>query len=127
MAGLRVRQERVPRLGVLTQQDANGVVVANVVDGGSAAAAGVKSGDYLVSVGDIVVEDQQFGAKLRAKYGVMPEGTPFMIKVRRGADTLSLAGKLQFGPGDTVVEASPSASPKAVRIREGILKGTTDR
>jgi predicted metalloprotease with PDZ domain len=127
MAGLRVRQERVPRLGVLTQQDANGVVAANVVDGGSAAAAGVKPGDYLVSVGDIVVEDQQFGAKLRAKYGAMPEGTPLTIKVRRGTDTVSLAGKLQFGPGDTVVEASPSASPKAMRIREGILKGAVDQ
>jgi Peptidase M61 N-terminal domain len=94
---------------------------------GSAAAAGVKPGDYLISDGDIVVEDQQFGAKLRAKYGAMPEGTPLTIKVRRGTDTVSLAGKLQFGPGDTVVEAKPSASPKAMRIREGILKGAVDQ
>lgn len=127
MAGLRARQERVPRLGVLTQQDANGVLVASVVDGGSAAVAGVKPGDYLVAVGDIIVDDQQFGAKLRAKYSAMPEGSPLMIKVRRGTDTIPLAGKLQFGPGDTVVETSPSATPKAIRIREGILKGTTDR
>jgi predicted metalloprotease with PDZ domain len=127
MAGLRARQERVPRLGVLTQQDANGVFVANVVDGGAAALAGVKPGDYLVSVGDIVVEDQQFGAKLRAKYSSTPEGSPLTIKVRRGTETLPLAAKLQFGAGETVIEASPSASPKAIRIREGILKGTTDR
>jgi predicted metalloprotease with PDZ domain len=127
MAGLRARQEQVPRLGVLTQQDANGVVVANVVDGGSAAAAGVKPGDYLVSVGDLVVEDQQFGAKLRAKFGASPQGMPLMIKVKRGGDIIPLDAKLQFGPGETVVEPSSSAGPKAVRIREGILKGTTDR
>jgi predicted metalloprotease with PDZ domain len=125
LAGLRARQERVPRLGVLTQQDANGILVANVVEGSSAADAGVKTGDYLVSVGDIVVDDNQFGAKLRARYGTLAEGSPLPIKVKRGGEVLTLAGKLQFGAGDTVVEADPSAPPKAVRIREGILKGRT--
>jgi predicted metalloprotease with PDZ domain len=123
LAGLKARQERVPRLGVLTQQDANGILVANVVDGSSAAGAGVKPGDYLVSVGDIVVEDNQFGAKLRARYGMMTEGSPLTIKVKRGTDVLTLTGKLQFGVGDTVIEVDPSATAKAVRIREGILKG----
>ena len=41
------------------------------------------------------------------------------------ADTVVLAGKLQFAPGDVVLEADPAAKPKAVRIRNGILKGTT--
>lgn len=125
LAGLRMRQERVPRLGVLTQQDPNGIVVANVQEGSSAASAGVKPGDYLVSVGDIPVEDQQFGAKLRAKYGASVEGSPLAIKVRRGMETVTLAGKLQFAPGDAIVEADPAAKAKAVRIRNGILKGTT--
>lgn len=127
MAGLRARQERVPRLGVLTQQDASGVVVANVVEGGSAAAAGVKTGDYLVSVGDITVDDNQFGAKLRAKYSMSPEGSPLPIKVKRGTDIVTLNGKLQFGAGDTVIEPNPAASARAIRIREGILKGTTGK
>jgi predicted metalloprotease with PDZ domain len=125
MAGLRTRQERVPRLGVLTQPDPSGIVVANVQDGSSAANAGVKPGDYLISVGDIPVEDQQFGAKMRAKFGASVEGSPLQIKVRRGADTVVLAGKLQFAAGDVVVEADPAAKPKAVKIRNGILKGTT--
>jgi predicted metalloprotease with PDZ domain len=125
MAGMRARLTKVPRLGVLTQQDANGIVVMNVQEGSSAAAAGVKPGDYLLSVGDIPVEDQQFGARMRAKFGASAEGSALPIKIRRGMETLTLNGKLQFGPGDTVVEPDPAATAKAARIRGGILKGTT--
>jgi S1-C subfamily serine protease len=109
----------------MTQPDPSGVMVMNVQDGSSAANAGVKPGDYLISVGDIPVEDQQFGAKMRAKFGASIEGSPLQIKVRRGAETVLLAGKLQFAAGDVVLEADPLAKPKAVRIRNGILKGTT--
>ena len=125
LAGLRTRQERVPRLGVLTQPDQNGIMVANVQEGSSAANAGVKPGDYLISVGDIPVEDQQFGAKMRAKYGASVEGSPLQIKVRRGTETVILAGRLQFAAGDVVLEADPAAKPKSVKVRNGILKGTT--
>jgi len=125
LAGMRTRQERVPRLGVQTQPDPNGIVVLEIQPGSSAAAAGVRPGDYLISVGDIPVEDQQFGAKMRAKYGASVEGSPLAIRVRRGTETLTLAGKLQFAAGDIVVEANPAANAKAVRIRNGILKGTT--
>jgi hypothetical protein len=62
---------------------------------------------------------------MRAKYGASVEGSPLAIRVRRGTETLTLAGKLQFAAGDIVVEANPAASAKAVRIRNGILKGTT--
>jgi hypothetical protein len=48
-----------------------------------------------------------------------------VIKIRRGTEMLTLNGKLQFGPGDTVVEPDPAAGSKAARIRGGILKGTT--
>ena len=126
-AGLRARQERVPRLGVLTQQDADGIVVANVNEGSAAEAAGVKVGDYLLWVGDIQVTDQQLGARLRARYGASAEGSLLAIKVRRGTEALTLQGKLQFAAGDVVVEADPAASGKAVRIREGILKGVVDK
>jgi predicted metalloprotease with PDZ domain len=127
MTGLRARQARVPRLGVLTQQDAEGIIVANVNEGSAAEAAGVKVGDYLLWVGDVQVADQQFGARLRARYGASMEGAPLVIKVRRGTETLTLQGKLQFAAGDVVVEADPAAAGKAVRIREGILKGIVDR
>ena len=125
LAGLHAHRTRVPRLGVLTQMEANGIMIAEVQPGSAAEAAGVKVGDYLISVGDIPVEDQQFGARMRAKYGASVEGTALPIKVRRGGETITLAGKLQFGPGDLTIEPDPAASPKAVRIRNGILKGTT--
>jgi predicted metalloprotease with PDZ domain len=123
LAGLRMHQERTPRLGVLTAQDANGIQVRGVSERSAAEMAGVKPGDYLVSIGDIAVEDQQFGARLRAKYGASLEGSPLPIKVRRGTETLTLAGKLQFAPGDVMIDADPAAKPKAVKVREGILKG----
>jgi predicted metalloprotease with PDZ domain len=125
LAGLRTRAAMVPRLGVMTQLDSNGVVVAQVQEGSAASAAGVRPGDYLLTVGDVAVQDAQFGARLRAKFGASVEGSPLPIKVRRGSETLTLPGKLRFGPGDPMVEADPNASAKAVRIRNGILKGTT--
>ena len=125
LVGLRARQQQVPRLGVLTSVDASGVLVADVNEGSSAAIAGVRAGDYLVSVGDIAVTDQEFGAKMRVKYGSSPVGSALPIVVRRGTETLTLPGKLQFGPGEIVVEENAGASPKAARIRNGILKGTT--
>jgi predicted metalloprotease with PDZ domain len=125
LAGLRTRAAMVPRLGVMTQLDSNGVVVAQVQEGSAASAAGVRPGDYLLTVGDVAVQDAQFGARLRAKFGASVEGSPLPIKVRRGSETLTLPGKLRFGPGDPMVEPDPNASAKAVRIRNGILKGTT--
>jgi predicted metalloprotease with PDZ domain len=125
LAGLRTRAAMVPRLGVMTQLDSNGVMVAQVQDGSAASAAGVRPGDYLLTVGDVAVQDAQFGARLRAKFGASVEGSPLPIKVRRGSETLTLPGKLRFGPGDPMVEPDPGASAKAVRIRNGILKGTT--
>ena len=115
----------VPRLGVMTSLDSNGVVVSQVQEGSAAAAAGVRAGDYLLTVGDVAVQDAQFGARLRAKFGASVEGSPLPIKVRRGSETITLPGKLRFGPGDLMVERDPGAGPKAVRIRNGILKGTT--
>jgi predicted metalloprotease with PDZ domain len=126
-AGLRVHQERVPRLGVVTQQDANGILVRDVGPGTSAAKAGVRPGDYLVSIGDIAVDDQQFGARIRAKYGASIEGAPLAIKIRRGTEILTLQGDLQFALGDVMIEPDPSASAKAAMIRDGILKGVVSK
>jgi hypothetical protein len=62
---------------------------------------------------------------MRERYRGAAAGAPLPIKIRRGGQELSLDGKLQFGPGEIVIEEDPSASPKAVRIRNGILRGTT--
>ena len=122
-AGLRPAYERVPRMGIFSQQGANGILVTATEPGGSADVAGVKVGDILVSVGDIPVQDQQFGAKFRTKYGTSPEGAPLPIVVIRGGQRMTLDGKLQFAAGQMHIELDPAATPKAIRIREGILRG----
>jgi predicted metalloprotease with PDZ domain len=123
LAGIRATRPSAPRLGVYTIADSGGVLVTHVEEGSSAAAAGVKEGDYLLSVADIPVSDEQFGEHFRAKFGSATEGAPLTVKVRRAGATMSLTGKLRFAPGDILLGADPKASAKAVRIRSGILKG----
>ena len=125
LAGMKVNQPRVPRLGVLTREDSTGVLVANVQAGGAAAAAGVEAGDYLVSVGDVAITDQDFGTRLSTRYGASVEGAPLAIVVRRSGATLTLSGRLQFGAGEVTIDPDPAASAKAIRIRNGILHGVT--
>jgi predicted metalloprotease with PDZ domain len=126
-AGLRANITRVPRLGIATNQDARGVVIEQVDPTGAAGAAGARVGDYLLSVNDISVEDQSFGPKFRAMFASAKEGQPLTLKVRRGEEALTLNGAIQLAPGEMAIVADPNASPKAVRIRNGILRGMTDR
>jgi len=122
-AGLRAVFERAPRMGVFSQQGANGVIVTATEAGGSADLAGVKVGDVLVSIGEVAVEDQQFGAKFRAKYASSAEGSLVRVVVIRAGQRLTLDGKVVFANGPMRIEADPKASAKAVRVREGILRG----
>jgi hypothetical protein len=49
------------------------------------------------------------------------------LVVMRGDQTLMLTGPLRLGSGGVTVSVDPNASPKAARIRDGILRGTIDR
>ena len=124
LAGMRATRPNAPRLGVYTIADSGGVLVTHVEENSSAAAAGVREGDYLLTVGDIPVTDEQFGEHFRTKFGSATEGSPISIQVRRAGVATTLTGKLRFAPGDVVLDADPKASPRAARIRNGILKGT---
>jgi len=127
-AGLIVREDtlRSPRVGVQTIQDSAGVRVIDVSPGSSASEAGVLSGDYLISVGDVPVSDPNFGEVFRPKYSRAAEGAPITLRVRRGSAQLDLPGRVRF---TTTVRSSmaedPAASPKARAIRAGLLAGTT--
>jgi len=127
VAGMRADVLRVPRLGVSTVQDAGGIRVEQLDPAGAAAAAGVRTGDYLLAINDLSVEDQSFGARFRAMFADAREGQPFTLRVRRGEQTLSLPGTLRLAPGGIHIRADPGASARAVRIRNGILRGATDR
>jgi predicted metalloprotease with PDZ domain len=129
LAGLRVRTDtvRAPRIGVFSQPDSAGAHVTNVVPGSMGERAGIRVGDYIVSIGDVQGRGQEdFGAAYRARYGTAAEGTPIPIVVRRGGQTLTLQGAVNFATStiDRIVP-DPNAGAKAVRIRNGIAHGQT--
>ena len=125
LAGMRMISDTVrdPRLGISTNADSAGIIINGVIPGGAAEAAGVRTGDRLLAIGDLSVMDPDFGPAFRERFG-KEEGAPLPLKVRRGADTLTLNGKVVLVSRlDRRIEADPRASEKALRIRNGILKG----
>jgi predicted metalloprotease with PDZ domain len=128
MAGLRMMPDSTPRIGVSSGVDpAGNVRVLDLEGGGAAAVAGVKVGDEMLKVGDIAVSDADFGAKFRLQYAGRPAGSPLPLTVKRGAETLTLRGVLAYASGAPKIGEDPAASAKATRIRNGILRGSTDR
>jgi len=125
LAGLRLNVDtiRQPEIGVLTNVDSTGIMVAEVEPGGAAMAAGVEVGDYLVRIGDILVQDPEFSARYRARYA-QREGETVPLVVRRGGAerTLNLPVRNRFRTIETIV-LDRNASPKALRVRAGIFKG----
>lgn len=130
LAGMRIVNDtlREPRLGVSSAPlpSGTGVVITGVDPTGAAAEAGVREGDVLVSIGDIVVEDQSFGQRFRQQFASRGEGTPIPLKVKRGEQEVMLQARVRMITRvETRVEADPAASAKAARIRSGILRGTS--
>jgi predicted metalloprotease with PDZ domain len=124
LAGLMLVADSTPRIGVTTANDPTGAIRVMQVDKNSTAArSGVREGDVMVSVGDIDVTDQQFGAKFRLQYAGRPSGSPLTIVVKRGAETVTLRGSLAYGASTPRIGEDPSASAAAVRVRNGILRG----
>jgi predicted metalloprotease with PDZ domain len=127
LAGLRAVRDPQPRLGIFTAPDSAGIRVTQLEPAGTASEAGVREGDYLLAVGDILVTDPEFGARFRERFARASEGSPIALRVRRLGQTLTLNARLRFSPGATRIEPDPNASAKALRIREGILHGVTRR
>ncbi|HYH79184.1 MAG TPA: PDZ domain-containing protein [Longimicrobium sp.] len=128
LAGLRLQTDtaNVPRLGVNTQGDSTGVRVTGVVPGSVAERAGVQVGDQLLRLGELTVTDADFGPAYRARYGTATEGTPLPIVVRRAGSEVTLNGIVRFVPVITTqIAPDPNASARAVRIRNGIVRGET--
>ena len=130
LAGFRYVTDsiREPRLGIFTQPDSGGVRVTSVAEGSAAQLAGVRSGDVLLAVGDIPVSDATFGDKFRAKYSGGVDGGALPIQVRRAGQPVILAGTLRFtARSESRVAIDTKATGKALRVRTGILHGTTDK
>jgi predicted metalloprotease with PDZ domain len=127
IAGLRAMRDQQPRLGIFTAPDSAGIRITQLEPGGAAAEAGVREGDYLLAVGDIVVTDPEFGTRFRERFARATEGSPINLRVRRVAQTLTLTARLRFSPGAVRIVPDANPSPKARRIRDGILQGRTSQ
>jgi predicted metalloprotease with PDZ domain len=125
VAGLRAVRDPQPRLGIFTAPDSAGVRITQLEPGGAAAEAGVREGDYLLAIGDVLVTDPEFGARFRERFAAASEGSPITLRVRRVAQTLNLGARLRFSPGAYRIVPDNNASAKARRIRDGILQGRT--
>lgn len=125
LAGLRSTSDtiREPRLGISTSSDSTGVSITQLASTGAAAAASARVGDRIISIGDVrISNDDSFGA-FRTRYAGTTS-TTLPLVVRRGAEslTLQLPVRLSVRVQSTVVPIQ-NAPEKAVRIRNGILKG----
>jgi predicted metalloprotease with PDZ domain len=128
LAGLRLAADttREPRLGIAAAPDSAGVRVAALLPGGVAEQAGVKVGDILVALGDVPINDPNFGAAFRSRFAGA-EGQSLPIKVRRGTDTLTVVGQVRLMEHtEARVEPDPAAPPKAAGIRHSLLRGRTE-
>jgi hypothetical protein len=76
-----------------------------------------------VRIGDIPVSDPNFGARYRARYA-RSDGQMVPLVVRRGGEerTLMLPVRNRLRTVEEIM-FDRNASPKALRIRAGILKG----
>jgi len=109
---------------VSSAPDSSGVRVASVQPGSAAEAAGVREGDYLIQVGDIAVRDPTFGEQFRTRYA-RAAGTTVPMKIRRGEQTLDLQVAVKLAERTQLrLLLDPQPSAKALRVRNGILKGT---
>jgi predicted metalloprotease with PDZ domain len=128
VVGLRLQPDSVPRMGIgITVEAGGGVRITQVMPNGAAAGAGIQSGDVIETVNQRPAIQVFFGNGFREMYGSSPSGTPIPVSVKRGEQTLSLQVPLRFGaaPPRIVEDAAPSR--RALRLRNGLLHGTTDR
>ena len=127
LAALRVHTDtlREPRLGVGTATDSSGITITQVSPTGAGAAAGLATGDRLVSIGDVAITNDSSFDAFRARYNAT-SATTLPLVVKRAGQALTLQLPVRLAPRvRTAVSELPNASEKAIRIRIGILKGST--
>ncbi|MBA3657665.1 MAG: PDZ domain-containing protein [Gemmatimonadaceae bacterium] len=128
LAGLLLQENtfRIPKIGVSLQEDSVGSKVFSVEPGGPGARAGIREGDYIVSLGGIAADAPDAVEQFGRKYLAGTEGTPISVDVRRGGEILHFTAPLAFTTRSLrQILVDPAASAKAIAIREGLLRGTT--
>ncbi|MDB4881744.1 MAG: hypothetical protein JWL95_510 [Gemmatimonadetes bacterium] len=125
--GLKLQPDSVPRLGVSLRPDSAGTRILALVPGGAAAAAGLKPGDLILTVGDKPATEIFFAGGFKTLYGSKPAGTMVLLTLRRGETPLSVQVPLRYGASAPHIVEDPAATPRAVRLRNGLLRGLTDK
>jgi predicted metalloprotease with PDZ domain len=127
LAGLRSTSDTVrePRLGIATDMDSTGVFITQLSTTGAAAAAAARAGDRLISIGDVMISNDDSFEAFRARYAGTTV-TTLPLVVRRGAETITLQLPVRLTSRvQARVLPIPNAPERAVRIRGGILRGST--
>ncbi|HEX9383412.1 MAG TPA: hypothetical protein VF908_08425, partial [Gemmatimonadaceae bacterium] len=101
------------------------VSITQLLPTGAAAAAGAHTGDRFVSIGDVMISNDDSFDKFRARYAGT-NMTTLPLVVRRGGETITLQLPVRLATRvQTRVLPIPNAPEKAVRIRAGVLRGST--
>ncbi len=128
LAGLRLRTDsvRVPRLGIESRSDSTGSRITNILPDGAGAAAGLKLGDVLLALGDVLITGEQSFQTFRERYADK-DGAPLPIRIRRGSEELTLNGQIRLVTlTSDRLALDPDASAKAQRVRHGLFAGVTE-
>ncbi|HUL04592.1 MAG TPA: PDZ domain-containing protein [Gemmatimonadales bacterium] len=130
-AGIAVGKQMtsVPFLGISAPPAEDGKWVVQMVEPSSAAdAAGLQPGDILLKVGDIDIRGQDdWGAAFRRRYQGQA-GSPLVIVVQRGDQTLSLSSQVQERSAASYsLSRAPSPTPRQEKLWRGLSTGVTGR
>jgi predicted metalloprotease with PDZ domain len=129
LAGLALKTDsaRVVIFGVQTAPDSLGIRVTYVVPGGASDRAGIKQGDVIVSLGDVVFSKYpSFGAAQAALRERFPQNTQAPYTVRRAGESVSGTFPVEFQVRTNMsIEPVPGASQKALAVRHGLFAGAT--
>lgn len=127
LAGLALVTDtlRIPRLGIETQTDSIGARVTNIAPDGAGAAAGLRLGDVITQLGEVPINGEEGFEQFRNRYASQ-EGTQLPIKIRRDSQSLTLNGAVRLATiTNDRLTFDPKAGAKAIRVRHGLLTGTT--
>jgi predicted metalloprotease with PDZ domain len=126
LAGLRFHSDtiREPRLGIGTAADSTGLRITQIGSTSAAAVAGARTGDQIMSIGDVTITNDASFETFRSRYAGTAQ-TTIPLVVRRGAETLTLQLPVRLSTRvRATVEPVSNASAKALAIRHGILTGS---
>ena len=129
LAGLALKTDsaRVVIFGVQTAPDSSGIRVTYVVPGGASDRAGIKQGDLILSLGDVVFSKYpSLGAAQAALRERFSQNTQAPYTARRAAETVTGTFPVEFQVRtNTSIVPAPGASPKALAVRHALFTGTT--